>query len=57
VHHLLDLVTGSPDGRLVRAPGGHLGVLTGRAARRTTWPAMEVFFRQHEHVVSTSDER
>jgi polyhydroxyalkanoate synthase len=57
VHHLLDLVTGSPDSRLVRAPGGHLGVLTGRAARRTTWPAMEVFFRQHDHFVSTAPAR
>lgn len=57
VHHLLDLVTGAPDSRLVRAPGGHLGVLTGRKARRTTWPAMEVFFRQHDHVVSTAAAR
>lgn len=48
VRHLLDLVTGSPAARLVRAPGGHLGVLTGRAARRTTWPALEVFFREHD---------
>ena len=55
VRHLLDLVTGSPQSRLVRAPGGHLGVLTGRAARRTTWPAMEVFFRQHDHGVRAAD--
>jgi polyhydroxyalkanoate synthase len=57
VRHLLDLVTGSPDSRLVRAPGGHLGVLTGRASRRTTWPAMEVFFRQHDHSAATTDAR
>lgn len=56
VRHLLDLVTGSPDARLFRAPGGHLGVLTGRAARRTTWPAMEVFFRQHDRVRAADDE-
>jgi polyhydroxyalkanoate synthase len=55
VHHLLDLVTGSPDGRLVRAPGGHLGVLTGRASRRTTWPAMEVFFRQYDDSTTADD--
>jgi polyhydroxyalkanoate synthase len=48
VEHLLDLVTGSPDAQLVQAPGGHLGVLTGRAARRTTWPAMENFFSRHD---------
>ncbi len=45
VRHLLDLV---PDGRLVDAPGGHLGVLTGRAARRTTWPEMERFFSAYD---------
>lgn len=48
VEHLLDLVTSSPDAQLVQAPGGHLGVLTGRAARRTTWPAMENFFAKHD---------
>ncbi|MGA8987975.1 alpha/beta fold hydrolase [Aeromicrobium sp.] len=49
VEHLLDLVTSSPDAQLAQAPGGHLGVLTGRAARRTTWPAMENFFAKHDH--------
>ncbi|MEJ7635459.1 alpha/beta fold hydrolase [Aeromicrobium sp.] len=49
VEHLLDLVTASPDAQLVQAPGGHLGVLTGRAARRSTWPAMEKFFTKHDH--------
>jgi len=48
VTHLLDLVTGSPDADLVQAPGGHLGVLTGRAARKTTWPDMEEFFARHD---------
>jgi polyhydroxyalkanoate synthase len=48
VTHLLDLVTGSPDADLVTAPGGHLGVLTGRAARNTTWPDMEEFFDRHD---------
>ncbi len=33
-HHLAELV---PAVRLETAPGGHLGVLTGRAARGTTW--------------------
>ncbi len=49
VEHLLDLVTGSPYTQLLQAPGGHLGVLTGRAARKTTWPAMENFFAKHDH--------
>ena len=48
VTHLLDLVTGSPDADLVQAPGGHLGVLTGRAARKTTWPDMEEFYARHD---------
>ena len=29
--------------KLETAPGGHLGVLTGRAARRTTWPMLDAF--------------
>ncbi len=48
VTHLLDLVTGSSDADLITAPGGHLGVLTGRAARRTTWPDMEEFYTRHD---------
>ncbi|MEH3067243.1 MAG: hypothetical protein PGN15_04010 [Aeromicrobium erythreum] len=48
VSHLVDLLTGAPDVQLVQAPGGHLGVLTGRAARRTTWPAMEGFYARHD---------
>jgi polyhydroxyalkanoate synthase len=48
VSHLVDLLTGSPDVQLVQAPGGHLGVLTGRAARRTSWPAMEGFYARHD---------
>lgn len=48
VSHLVDLLTGSPDVQLVQAPGGHLGVLTGRAARRTSWPAMEGFYGRHD---------
>lgn len=48
VSHLVDLLVNAPDIQLVQAPGGHLGVLTGRAARRTTWPAMEGFFARHD---------
>jgi polyhydroxyalkanoate synthase len=39
-HHLADLAA---DVRLETAPGGHLGVLTGRAAVRTTWPLVDAF--------------
>lgn len=48
VEHLLDLLTGSPDKQLLQAPGGHLGVLTGRGARRSTWPGLENFFTKHD---------
>jgi polyhydroxyalkanoate synthase len=39
-HHLGDLVDGV---ELQTAPGGHLGVLTGRQARGTTWPLLDEF--------------
>jgi polyhydroxyalkanoate synthase len=43
VHHVGPLLTGSASVRLERAPGGHLGVLTGRAARTTTWDRVDGF--------------
>jgi len=42
VHHVADLL-GGPECRLETAPGGHLGVLTGRGARRTTWHYLDEF--------------
>lgn len=39
-HAVGDLLTGSPDVRLVTVPGGHLGVLTGMAAPRHLWQHM-----------------
>ncbi len=41
-HHLADLVPNASIA-LETAPGGHLGVLTGRAARDTTWPLLDAF--------------
>jgi polyhydroxyalkanoate synthase len=41
VHHLGNLLTGAPEVRLETAPGGHLGVLTGRRARVTTWALID----------------
>lgn len=38
-----ELLTGSPHVRFETAPGGHLGVLTGRRARSTAWPQIESF--------------
>ncbi|NIJ10808.1 polyhydroxyalkanoate synthase [Saccharomonospora amisosensis] len=43
VRRLVDLLTGAPEVRFESAPGGHLGVLTGRAARTTTWRYLDEF--------------
>ncbi|MCW4352414.1 alpha/beta fold hydrolase [Hoyosella sp. YIM 151337] len=47
------LTTLLPASRYVRfevAPGGHLGVLTGRNARTTTWAALTDFLRQADEI-------
>lgn len=43
VHHVAELLPNAAEVRLATAPGGHLGVLTGRAARATTWRMLEEF--------------
>lgn len=43
VHHVGDLLPNAPEVRLRTAPGGHLGVLTGRTAAKTTWPEIDAF--------------
>jgi polyhydroxyalkanoate synthase subunit PhaC len=43
VHAVVDLLPNAPVVRYETAPGGHLGVLTGRAARRTTWVKLDEF--------------
>jgi polyhydroxyalkanoate synthase subunit PhaC len=47
-HHVGDRLPGARSVRLETAPGGHLGVLTGRAARRTTWALIDGFLAEHE---------
>ena len=42
-HHVVELLTGAPSVQLETAPGGHLGVLTGRASRGTTWVLLDTF--------------
>jgi polyhydroxyalkanoate synthase len=44
-HHVGDLVPNAPSVKLETAPGGHLGVLTGRAARATTWKLLDAFVK------------
>ncbi|HJQ06907.1 MAG TPA: alpha/beta fold hydrolase [Nocardioides sp.] len=41
VRAVVPLLTGVPEVRFEIVPGGHLGMLTGRAARRTTWLVMD----------------
>jgi len=48
VHHVADLLTGSPDVRVETATGGHLGVRTGRSAHRTTWRYLDEFLRDYD---------
>ena len=43
VRPLVDLVPQADPKRFEVVPGGHLGALTGRAARRTTWRILDEF--------------
>jgi polyhydroxyalkanoate synthase len=43
VFHVSHLVPNAAEVRLESAPGGHLGVLTGRGAERTTWRHLDEF--------------
>jgi polyhydroxyalkanoate synthase len=47
VRPIVDLVPGVDDLRFEVVPGGHLGMLTGRAARRTTWRVMDEWITAH----------
>ena len=40
------LLTGAEEVRFEAVPGGHLGMLTGRAARGTTWRVLDEWFTQ-----------
>ena len=46
VQAVLPLLSGSPDVRFEIVPGGHLGMLTGRAARATTWTVIDEWVTQ-----------
>jgi polyhydroxyalkanoate synthase len=47
VHHVAELLPNAAQVRLETGPGGHLGVLTGRAARETTWAWIDAFLAEH----------
>jgi polyhydroxyalkanoate synthase len=46
VRPVVDMLTKSPEVRFEIVPGGHLGMLTGRAARRTTWLVMDEWVQE-----------
>lgn len=48
VRHVGSLLPSSPDVRLETAPGGHLGVLTGRSAARSTWIFLDEFLADYD---------
>jgi polyhydroxyalkanoate synthase subunit PhaC len=47
VQRVTTLLTGAPEVRFTTSPGGHLGVLTGRRARGTTWLELDAFLGDH----------
>jgi polyhydroxyalkanoate synthase len=47
VRPVVDLLTGAPEVRFEIVPGGHLGMLTGRAARTTTWRILDEWLDRH----------
>lgn len=47
VQKVTELLTGAPEVRFETAPGGHLGVLTGREARGTSWVFLDDFLSDH----------
>ena len=48
VHHVKDLLPNAPSVRLEESPGGHLGVLTGRSAIRSTWAYLDEFLAEND---------
>ena len=48
VQHVGTLLPNSPDVRIETAPGGHLGVLTGRSAVRSTWIFLDEFLADYD---------
>jgi polyhydroxyalkanoate synthase len=53
VRAIVPLLPNAHEVRFEIVPGGHLGMLTGRAARQTTWLVMDEWIAQH----STPDDR
>lgn len=56
VEKVVELLTSAPQVEFVVAPGGHLGVLTGRKARSTTWPALDTFLTATDLAYEATDD-
>ncbi|WP_209021845.1 alpha/beta fold hydrolase [Nocardioides sp. 503] len=54
VRPLVELLEGSPEVQLEIVPGGHLGLLTGREARTSTWPALDDWLAQWSDLPPTA---
>ena len=57
VKAVVPLLTGSREVRFEIVPGGHLGMLTGRAARTSTWPVMDEWIDQWSTPVPASKKK
>ena len=53
VRAVVPLLAGSPEVRFEVVPGGHLGMLTGRAARGTTWQVIDEWMAEWSRGVVT----
>ncbi len=53
-HHVGELLPNAPEVRLETAPGGHLGVLTGRSAPATTWAMIDDFLDTQARVTPSA---
>jgi polyhydroxyalkanoate synthase len=51
------LLTGAPEVRFEMVPGGHLGMLTGRRARTTTWRILDDWVSRPAGVLGSSPKR
>jgi polyhydroxyalkanoate synthase subunit PhaC len=52
-----DLLPNAAEVEMHTAPGGHLGVLTGRGAMGTTWQYLDEFLARHDKFERKKDER
>ena len=53
VRAVVPLLTGTPEVRFEVVPGGHLGMLTGRAARGTTWQVIDEWVAEWSRGIAT----